>query len=119
MIKANELRVGNYLQTPKGSVFQINTHDIVSIDDGWVPKTLLPIAIPLSEDILLRLEGFEKCINGYWDSEGLFNVKLIDGQVEIYLSGDDVNLNINDHIKYLHQLMNLYFALTGTELTLT
>ena len=72
--------------------------------------------IPLTEEILLKC-GFEKIENGWkvidficfkisW--ERLAGLTLTFENESIYIS----------HIKHLHQLQNLYFALTNEELTI-
>lgn len=83
-------------------------------------ETIKPI--PLTEEWLLKL-GFEKRIVNH------FNIHLGNGKyfgIEHYtpdgfeylrwvLVGYEQTENI---IRYVHQLQNLYFALTGTELTI-
>jgi hypothetical protein len=134
MIKANELRVGNY--------FYLNT-----IDENCQPVKILTQAnsmfirdcehygekwtgepIPLSEDLLLRL-GFVR-INHSWSlNDGSENYHYeINGNERhflLYFNGRQFSANDGklssfryENNKHLHQLQNLYFALTGTELTL-
>jgi len=69
--------------------------------------------IPLTEEWLLKF-GFEikqgRFGNEYW------------GKINLYTSSDKKIVFCFDGylkgIKYVHQLQNLYFALTGNELTL-
>ena len=119
-MKANELRIGNLVNYLIEDNFEnpskwyqetyIDAEDLLILSkkgcDNYQP-------IPLTEEWLLNF-GFDKALNGYWYKDYI-NVKLFD-IIEIYLRGDDNNL-ANDTLKYVHQLQNLYFALTGEELT--
>lgn len=104
---ASELRIGNYVFDNLGGILKIK---VVSEDSYLIH--IKPI--PLSEEWLLKF-GFENCINGWWSRNELLNVKLKEDGTEIYLHGSDTNL-ANYPIDYVHQLQNLYFALTGLEL---
>lgn len=65
--------------------------------------------IPLTEEILLKCGfNFWGGITSYCDREDFWSIKMEDGRFEI----EYVELEI----KHLHQLQNLYFALTGKEL---
>lgn len=136
-MKANELRIGNWIEGIKmenpiriindsiaynyyNERFEIDAIDI---------KYYKPI--PLTEEWLLRF-GFKK--NEPEISDGYFNwwnkEKSVSVDVEYVLTDNGVELlyyyvlqDINGcrpykHIIYVHQLQNLYFALTGEELTL-
>jgi hypothetical protein len=126
MITANELRYGNKL------LFIID--DVVTFknitefrEDGiyWI-KTVEPKIeaksfhfkpIPLTEEWLLKL-GLEKI--GIWT----FSLNLAGNLDLIYYLGEkgwSIGLkSYSDfsNLKYVHQLQNLYFALTGKELTI-
>jgi hypothetical protein len=72
--------------------------------------------IPLTKDILLKLEKIEK------KADGLFVLKLhFDYEIRIIEGKKGYtfwvqNSLISANIDYLHQLQNLYFALTNQEL---
>ena len=114
MIQANELRVGNLLnyQTAEGDVV-IDTIDFHAIQ--WAtedPKgfNLIHTPIPLTEKWLIKL-GFDSL---YISDNGItFRFEKI---------GSDWICHIDDSIilkiQYVHTLQNLYFALTGQELTI-
>lgn len=116
----NELRIGNYIN---------NYNKVLSITDGGLVCTGLsiigvviienPKPIPLTEQILLKC-GFKLyhsgsyCIDLFNENEYLaIDVKYNKGFVYIII--DDNSLKVN--LEYLHQLQNLYFALTNEELT--
>ena len=111
-MKASELRIGNYVYF-HGDVEEINI-DHFNIFNIIKDGALLPI--PLTEEWLLRF-GFEKNGNNQFI--------LMEGSVDILfnkdLNGwtcDGINFSIN-MTEHVHQLQNLYFALTGEELELT
>jgi hypothetical protein len=76
--------------------------------------------IPLTEERLLKF-GFEK--RGHVKFLGEAYQRFVLGRNGIYSVNEIAYIyEINDHdlceIKYAHQLQNLYFALTGEELSL-
>ena len=113
MIAANELRIGNYVYDANNELTQVN-----SIVDGAINyeldygdcyfENINPI--PITEEWLLKL-GFEKH-NYIFRKDGFqftFDKKII--PIKFY--GGAIK---NTNIKYIHQLQNLYFALTQKEL---
>lgn len=117
MIKANELRIGNLLNDREGNlckVFELGKNSILAPTINK-PTTKLPNEpIPLTEEWLLKF-GFiyNDFINGY----------ILDFEDKTLLfmdNGLDLCLMNNESIdcEYVHQLQNLFFALTGTELEL-
>lgn len=134
MIAANELRLGNWVNynnticviaciendggmdgsvklypvnIPKGTVVCVKTVSTSNIQ-----------SIPLTEEILLKC-GFEKITNvvtqkSHWSFKRKRNEMLSKPAISIYENrtsvGNDTTVN---HVLYLHQLQNLYFALTG------
>jgi len=115
-MKASELRIGNYvcglkMEEPIRRIndsiqynYKTERYELDDIDlDCFEP-------IPLTEEWLLKF-GFES--NPYQDR---YENKVIQvecnklrGYTELWIDG-------MPHIKYIHQLQNLYFALTGQEL---
>lgn len=111
-IKANEIREGN-LVYEFGKVHTISFKN----DDHWHLENFQPI--PLTPEIL-KSAGFKR--NG--NTKNWFHLK-IDNQTRFTGcdNGDEtwVGLSVNSYwggksAIYLHQLQNLYFALTGNEL---
>ena len=110
-MKANELRIGNYVLAEVGlpmlQIHYITASDILAYYNNAVK--CLPI--PITEEWLLKFGAEENnsfYINGY-----NFSIHLESGN----LSFDHGEYTDLATIKYVHQLQNLYFALTGEELT--
>jgi len=103
-IRENELRVGNWVLSP--------TQGEIQIENGWqIDEGEEVKPIPLTEEWLERF-GFEYSdLNG---DSGLWKIPpfQIYGKYNQFLY--DYRLDVN----YVHQLQNLYFALTGEELTI-
>ena len=105
-----EFRIGNKVDL-YGSIATIEPVDFSGI--GIAIKKGKPI--PLTEEWLLKLGFFED--NTYLN---IGEVRYYIGEFGTYLD-EQVWWNeeiISDHIKYVHQLQNLYHALTNEELTL-
>lgn len=115
MIAANELRIGNLVKLETGKIVPINISGISAINAGY----LRVYQTPLTPEILEKC-GFnykELNHNKIWiKSLNVFgfSINLYVHDEKIFFSPFELNWEIE--IKYLHQLQNLYFALTGTEL---
>lgn len=107
-MKANELRLGNWYDE-NGIHRQVNPNTIQEI---WIAERTWIQPIPLTEEWLLKF-GFKE--DGYYNSakkwRGIFNQPLIQGNGYFTIPN-----YFSTEIKYVHQLQNLYFALTNTEL---
>jgi hypothetical protein len=122
-IKANELRIGNLVIYSNGSIlFKVIGISEFGIDiENEVEKTYIEYdefePIQLTEEWLLKF-GFEKQM--MWT----YAINIIGNQKLIYYLGEKGwsigNKNYSDfsNLKYVHQLQNIYFALTGEELTI-
>lgn len=136
MTNAKEFRLGNLFQeNANGTIYY---HE-VTLD--WLGAMLIDSylidPIPLTPEILEKV-GFEKILLGkglcyglpfsrmLWDGEPLHEIVLIDfGKMEERSKGKyalaireydrDIQFGITI-VEYIHQLQNLYFALTGEEL---
>ena len=113
MIKANELRIGNYVyfENPHSDYakIKISSNDFKNFERNNCFPNFEPIEI--TEKWLLKA-GFKNEGVHYCKDFVHNNLKIKIG-VEIY---GYLNLKYFNHIKYVHQLQNLYFALTGSEL---
>jgi hypothetical protein len=136
-LTANELRIGNYLLIdgiaqkveafmPNGNEVKFNKGDYFKISfEHYKHKVTYETEsdedvepILLNEEWLLKF-GFEyhhdtphpnKVYRKHW-LEGFFDLEKI---VSFHFGGNFIDVNI----KYVHQLQNLYFALTNEELTI-
>lgn len=130
MIKANELRIGNLCwdihskellevtalsnEGPVG--FAVVNRDKYPLPDGWQAAY-----IPLTPEWLERM-GFEKSGPQTW-VERLDEYSLLvifdDNTYELLDIVEHMSVRSYDNrIEFVHRLQNLYFALTGEELTI-
>ena len=145
MIKANELRLGNLVMTKFGKVKIIDAIHGDGTDNyrypgsrgiEFIETTDIKCSsdykpIPLTEEWLLKF-GFEKYeITGSYiktpkdtakgfgfrfHTQHPFTEDLFNSVVEC--SYMEQQLYVKNGLKYVHQLQNLYFALTGNELNI-
>ena len=133
-MKTNELRIGNLVYVTDNltnlifkEITPINIHNLMHLT-GWdkSPVDIEFEPIPLTEEFLLKF-GFKNIDKGgndfitYTDSEHNYylqiDVRRKDGKYLILdNSFDDLRAFSMVDIEYVHQLQNLYFALTGNEL---
>ena len=130
-MKANELRIGNYVN------YEQTTHLItcINIDYSislWVDKRgeehlyqhqnneIKPI--PLTEEWLIKF-GFKHSNKDWYELndtniyEGTLNICLKQKCSTLTCMSGKNELMLCKPFDYVHQLQNLYFALTGEELT--
>lgn len=122
MIQANELRIGNIISRG-GYEVKVGWGTLKAISEG--DDVGEPIA--LTEDILLKY-GFERSYSYkylFFKGEFRYNVGL--GIITLLRHCERAGESQPNHcgfpfltdqikIQYLHQLQNLYFALTGKEI---
>jgi hypothetical protein len=110
VMKANELRIGNWVEhnQPKRGYYTTVQESTFSVN---VEKLFKPI--PLTEEWLLKF-GFEKTTkwNNVQHTKGILQIRNL---YILFVNGRNQSW-IN--LKHVHQLQNLYFALTGEELTI-
>lgn len=105
-LSVKDLRVGNYLQKD-GVMVQI---DARSLFDIW-EETKEYVPIELSRDIMFRL-GFEVFPWGWVKvSNNDFGVRLTLQSFSYEVSGNNAV-----RLKFVHQLQNLFYCLTGEDL---
>ena len=130
MINPKELRIGNILQNGYRTVkvsslfkghFKCETLEQCSLDTS---VQLNYTGIPLTEEWLLKL-GFKD--NGFGGFEISYNPSKYNDSIITYRIGKssyssigwflyEGAITIKSEIEHVHQLQNLYFALTGEEL---
>lgn len=125
MIKANELRIGSLIAMPADSgkpiwkVLEIRELGII-YGQSWETGTAyckyeIPSPIPLTPEWLERI-GFEWKANIHrWVHGTGFRIIQTDAGFE---NGIGDGSFIQPPLRYVHQLQNLFFALTGVELEL-
>lgn len=114
-MEAKNLRLGNYVMNGDdiGGVERLSIIRI-STSSPHVGVEISPIK--LTEEWLLRF-GFSRFGEGvvYWENENILIEQ--DGENNFSLSVG-CEYTVGNPFKYVHQLQNLYFALTGKELEL-
>lgn len=129
MIKANELRLGNLINIKnKASGIEykeevVHGSLIMDLHSNGDNSSFIYTPIEITEELLTRL-GFKK-----WGSYDLWKANADDRRSLTLRShplgkenhGCDFELskNYNVGVKHVHQLQNLYFALTSKELVLS
>jgi hypothetical protein len=126
-MKANELRIGNLFILPNGDIGKISYHEIRLMVVAIEKPDYQPI--PLTEEWLLKF-GFVQSSNNLGNT---FHILKKDGVIVMltieHWTNTDINSKYHNHwhceyllnghkLQYLHQLQNIYFALTGEELTI-
>ena len=123
-MKSSELRIGNCidaeifnglerLHVSNGFVTGLLNDSIYINDIKFEYRHLKPI--PLTEEWLLKF-GFEQDHSNQSWHHRVFVLNSFEIQ-ELSMEVDKYSYEITT-IKYVHQLQNLYFALTGEELTI-
>ena len=125
MIQAKELRIGNLVNySDSNSIFKVIGISEFGIDcEDEIETTYMEFdnfnPIPLTEDWLLKF-GFEKGIDKvYYIKSKFIYIKVFEKIGHVLLCRDkyDEHIKISDNIEYVHQLQNLYFAITNKELS--
>lgn len=117
MIEPSELRLGNFINN-NNKVIEITLAQNVTVTANTFSGMLSLrkqdiIPIPLTEDWFIKF-GFEnKSI--YFVKDGEYRFTLAENKVYVQVGPDELGCFIRT-IQYVHELQNLYFALTGTEL---
>jgi hypothetical protein len=126
MTNHHDLRIGNWIQdVGEGELFQVDKISKDRIIAGAM--TIYPAGfefdhyVPLTEEWLLKF-GFKFELDSYYidlhpSVWGFLSIDKQDFSFSLEKEVGDVAIP-GDAIKYVHQLQNLYFALTGLELTI-
>ena len=130
---AHELRLGNYINA-LDDYDQAIASQVIALSDGaayideygnrvlfytlngeYAPEQCSIEGINITEEWIKKL-GFEE--------DSIIEKRFNNGDYQVYFFKDDDYIYFRQvgstiaKIKYIHQLQNLYFALTGNELTL-
>lgn len=124
-MQAKELRIGNLVEDEYKRVqtiagIEIDPFSEYSIDfvgESWAHISKV-FPIPLTEEWLIKF-GFEISRTGFARKNDfqIGNITIEENYQYEYANGSIGKWILKD-VKYVHQLQNLYFALTGEELTL-
>lgn len=107
-MNANELRIGNIVHSPLWGKNVVVDIDNIRYHDDFIP-------IKINGDLLVKFGFYCNSKSDYDLNNGSFS--LLSNGVEIDLGVEGELLPLSKVIN-AHQLQNLYFALTGEELTL-
>ena len=118
-MEVRELRVGNYINLTKDNfkttkVYQLDAFDIYKLQENECAD-IKPI--PITEEWLIRLGLSEYYGSSYYLKINRDKLKWCRRTPK---GGKGIRFKCPKypHIAYVHQLQNLYFALTGKELEL-
>ena len=106
-MEAKELRIGNYVENDIGDFILIDRDTLPFIVTKWI-KCHHPI--PLTEEWLVKF-GFEENSTSFTNSIAYPCIVKLKNQSNCIFYN-------SLQIKHVHQLQNLYFALTNEELTI-
>ena len=120
-MKSNELRIGNWVFN--GQNIQVTPKQIEWFNEGVYD--LLPIE--LTEEWLFRFGFYQRDIqlrsgiyvNAFENDTLFIHVEISDKkQYHVAIDSNRITEYLPNTIRFVHQLQNLYFALTGEELKL-
>ena len=124
-MKATELRIGNYVfyEAPiNNGCVEVHSIKILThrIDINGRPQSYYK-PIPLTEEIILKCSfsmkyGTDPQEQNALKVFSLENLEILKFELDKFFFFSTGKGLIHTNIKYLHQLQNLYFALTGQEL---
>jgi hypothetical protein len=121
MIIASEVRIGNLLYGTHGKVSEVNIDAIKYLLTYGGTNQCQVKPIPLTEEWLIRF-GFKKDDSDEDNSWLNLRFGLLNFASDESVNFQKVYLYVNKMdvvCEYVHQLQNLYFALTQTELKFT
>jgi len=126
-MKATELRIGNLVLDTKGNINKVDSEALIYMSKEPLNQVT---PIPLTEEWLLKfgfIKGNYNWFRLYFNPEKLedsdcftYNINSKMLCLESFYDNEkkgSIQLSSSDE-KYVHQLQNLYFALTSEELTI-
>jgi len=123
-MKAKELRLGNYAKDQFDqliTVSAIDHKDCLDNEIGDIPVYVLQ-PIPLSEEWLINfklIESEDEEGDTIWNNENI-EIQFFDfaNENSSFYATKALLFQTEIELRYVHQLQNLYFAITGEELTI-
>jgi hypothetical protein len=134
-MEAKDLRIGNYFNAKKPRHNEkyviVESIDFYEINSSFRPYKIDDIEpIPLTDEWLVKFGLIKKYLENPFEESG-FELKEDGTKFYWWADGGTFNIEINpngevwfelyshyNHIKYVHQLQNLYYSLTGEELVI-
>lgn len=108
-MKAQDLRIGNWFKNDSGKAFKVTGSTLSTYEAVGNKWTIQINPIKLTPEILENA-GFERCEDGdYYRDEIIWSLSARNNFLQVVNIPDCV-------IEYLHELQNLYFAVTGDDL---
>lgn len=121
MIQANELRIGNKVKSPfvEGGISNVDgllpDRGVLVIDGTMIAQNIEPVTLTTN---VIKLLGFEDIgQDGRCFAKGIYQLQKADGGYDFIKFWMQIGVVIK-RLAHLHDLQNLFFALTGTELTI-
>ncbi len=109
-LSIREMSVGNLYYYDGDDVVKWSMDDFRAMEFDRVDCAVQPI--PLTEEWLVKF-GFKKQKRSEWFSKKGFVVRIFNNTLPVKIQGKHLVT-----LGYVHQLQNLYYALTGKELTI-
>ncbi len=106
-MKVEQLRIGNLVKR-LNDLKKIDLSDLECISEG----SKIYFGVQLTKDYLKSF-GFESDGIEWWD--GVICLGIYKDGI-YYMPTEDISYRIGNEIKYVHQLQNLYYSITGSEL---
>lgn len=120
-MNASELRIGNWVKVPTTDGSDVFTQiEPSNYCHEWNSEISIESynPIPLTEEWLVKF-GFEKIYHSWIHDEFDFDIVMHGHRYVLAdISEDSGRYFAHGKFQFVHQLQNLYFALTGEELTL-
>jgi len=120
-MKRTDFRIGNWVEFKHPNIYyQFTTIQASSFEGYFIEETFKPILI--DEHWLLNL-GFEKQegeFSDWYEHKVNYNIGFTIPKIkEYHRTGFQHGGNLYPHIKFVHQLQNIFHALTGEELKMS
>jgi hypothetical protein len=122
-MNASELRIGNFILNGAEKIITVSSETIIDV----ILKYIGALPIILTDDWLIKF-GFKKAIGYYIECSPGNNLEIgfnnDTSETQWYCYFRNKNNDTDDFVllrkdlKYVHQLQNLHFSLTGKELNL-
>jgi hypothetical protein len=115
MLDARDLRIGNWVDVPnKGFTQILSVMDIEKV----IEQQALPI--PTSKELILSLGFLPRSESNIYEiASARFVYHVAVKRVMIYHPGNMYTHWLGSHIDYIHQLQNIFYCITGYDLTLS